>query len=249
MKTKINSVIIFLVYAAFSAAQINIKFVHHLTVNNLVTEHKAYLNSFPAEKDSTLYLKAKFNLKENNDSLFLNFYRGGEALCQSDTQLIKDANIYFLRKNNNTTRQWYNLNQKYSAQHFTTTFRASVNPNLYTPDSFPAELRKPFAHYNRAYNKKPWIAASFSALLPGLGKLYAGKNKTFLLAFILNAGYALQTIESTNKLGLKHPLSIINLGAFTVFYLSNIYGSYHAVLDLRKEQKKQFLTDAANFYN
>jgi TM2 domain-containing membrane protein YozV len=104
-------------------------------------------------------------------------------------------------------------------------------------------------HSGSVPSKKALVAAALSTVLPGAGKLYAGKTKTFFLTFLLNAAYAAQTYESSKKLGIYHPLSIVNATAFAVFYLANIYGSYHSVIDMRKERKKQFLEDAARFYN
>ena len=86
-------------------------------------------------------------------------------------------------------------------------------------------------------------------MIPGLGKLYTGKPRSALMTFVLNCGYAVQTIESSRKLGNRHPLTVINVAAFGIFYLSNIYGSFTSVKDLKKEYKKQFIHDATEYYN
>jgi TM2 domain-containing membrane protein YozV len=93
------------------------------------------------------------------------------------------------------------------------------------------------------------VAALMSVFVPGLGKLYAGKTRAFFTTLILNAAYAAQTLESNRKLGTTSVLTIINASAFTTFYLSNIYGSFKAVQQRKKEFKKQFLTDATLHYN
>jgi TM2 domain-containing membrane protein YozV len=165
--------------------------------------------------------------------------------------MLKDASSYFLKSNyeKNTTK-WFNaITKNTSNNNFNLIYKASICPKAYAKENFPLELQKSFSKYKCAYLKKPLAAAFFSTILPGSGKLYAGKTKTFFLTFLLNAAYGVQTVESTQKLGIKNPLSIINVSAFTVFYLSNIYGSYKAVIDLRKERKKQFINDATNFYN
>lgn len=211
-----------------------------------------YLNRLPLS-DSTFYFKAKFNLQYPNDSLFLNNYSKSKMLCRADTQLNKTASAYFLKGDNAKTKAiWFNQDAKNSGSlqnGFYQSYQASLRPDLFVREQFPEELQKPFSKYKSAYCKKPLLAAGMSMLLPGSGKLYAGKTKTFLLTFILSASYAMQTIESSQKLGIRHPLTFINAGAFTVFYLSNIYGSYQSVKELRRERKKQFLNDAANFYN
>ncbi|MBA2610593.1 MAG: hypothetical protein H0U95_01390 [Bacteroidetes bacterium] len=252
MKRSLNS--FFLTFCiAFSFAQIDVKFIDHLATNNLINEHTSYLNSLTTISDSVYYFKAKFNLKYANDSGFMDNYAKSKLLCQKDTLLINQASAYFLNNNNKLVIQtWFNgLNENTNTGclGLTMAYKASLDPNLYTKETFPFELQRSYLKYKRVYNKKPVAAAFFSAIIPGSGKLYAGKTKTFFLTFLLNAAYAAQTMESTKKLGIKNPLSIINATAFTVFYLSNIYGSYKAVIDLRKERKKQFITDATNFYN
>jgi hypothetical protein len=251
LKRKLNSFILFF-WTILSFAQIDVKFIDHLASNNLAREHKAYLNSLSQLSDSTCYFKAKFNLKYPNDTLFMSYYLKSKVLSQADTLMLKEASAFFLKQNKTITTTWFNsLTENENTKHLSlnTVYKASLNPNMYSKDIFPAELQKSYSKYKRAYNKKPVMAAVLSTLLPGSGKFYAGKTKTFFLTFLLNAAYAAQTVESAEKLGISHPVSIVNACAFTVFYLSNIYGSYKAVTDIRKERKKQFIIDASNFYN
>ncbi len=124
-----------------------------------------------------------------------------------------------------------------------------ANPNTLSPDHFPSQSQQAFSRYKRLYNKKPFIAGALSVAIPGLGKLYAGKTRSFLATLLINATYGAQTAESYRKLGASHPLTIINASGLLVFYLSNVYGSYQSVKQQRYEYKKQFLIDATRFYN
>jgi hypothetical protein len=235
--------------ALFSVAQIDVKFIDHLSVNNLGKEHQAYLLTLSLS-DSAYYYKARYSLKYQNDSALLSNFFNSKTLSEKDTLFLKETSVYFLSKNNSASHTWFTNSKSAAITHGPElAYKAGLNPNPYPTEIFPPELQKSFKLYRKAYRKSPLLASALSLLLPGSGKLYAGKTKTFLLTFMLNAAYALQTAESAQKLGLKNPFTIINAGAFAVFYLSNIYGGYKAVTDLRKERKKQFLTDAANFYN
>ncbi|MBA3663687.1 MAG: hypothetical protein H0W61_05710 [Bacteroidetes bacterium] len=250
MKKQLNSLIFFF-YASFTFSQIDIKFIHHLAANDLQTEHSTYLTSITPLKDSVFYFRAKFDLKYKQDSLFFADYLKSKTLCRADTEFINEAGIYFLKTRDKDAKTWFNnlpAGVSKTADCLSIVYAAATAPNLYQKENFPEDLQRPYEKYKRAYNKKPFVAGLLSTIIPGAGKLYAGKTKTFFLTFLLSAAYAAQTIESANKLGIKHPLTIINLTAFSVFYLSNIYGSYRAVIDLRKERKKQFLSDAARFY-
>lgn len=183
----------------------------------------------------------------------LNYSSSGKT-CNKDTTLLKDAGLRFLNSDNSLLRKkWFSSFSRTSVKatqgKLVLIYDASENPINFSPDQLPLELRNSFISYRKIYSKKPLLAASFSAVIPGLGKLYAGKKKSALAAFLLNAGYAVQTVESINKLGVTHPFTIVNMCAFTVFYMSNIYGAYRSVIELRSERKKQFLVDATYFYN
>lgn len=254
MKRRLSKSLLLIFYFPFFSAQINVQFIEHLSKTNLKNEHFSYLNTLPETADSTRYFKAKYYLKYFNDTLFLKNYEMSKNLCNADSIFIKQASIIFLNSNKSSSSQkWFQtineINSAKSCNSLQMVNKAAGNPNLFSKEDFPQDLQKSYYDYKKIFNKKPVIGALLSTLVPGLGKLYAGKARSFGTTFIINAAYAAQTIESSYKLGIKNPLSIINLGAFSVFYLSNVYGSYKAILDLKKERKKQFIIDATNFYN
>jgi len=233
---------------------VDVSFIDHLTVNELANEHRLYLNGLSPFSDSANYYKTKFHLKYFDDSLLLLHYGKSKILCDADTGFLAKTSAAFLVNSNRQKKQtWFNAMQQNPANtdlmELQNIYHASISPNAFTSESFPAQAQNAYSKYKKAYNKKPFLAGALSTAVPGLGKLYAGKTRSFIMTLILNAAYGAQTIESSVKLGNTHPLTIINAGAFTVFYLSNIYGSYQAVRQLRKEYKKQFLIDATRFYN
>jgi hypothetical protein len=239
-----------LFYFAHFNAQVNVKFVEHLSLNSLQTEHSTYLSALPAS-DSTAYFRAKFYLQYFNDSLFLKNYFQSPQLCNADKLLLHQADVIFLnRSGSEMRRKWFaQRDEKNVPEEIALVYQASEDPHNYKTGDFPEPLREDFTKYRRIYKKKPVYGALLSTAVPGLGKLYAGKPASFIFAFVINACYAAQTVESAVKLGDRHPLTLINLSAFTIFYVANIYGGYHSVKDLKRERKKQFLKDAAAFYN
>ena len=94
-----------------------------------------------------------------------------------------------------------------------------------------AELRNTIA--NRKQHK-PWLAAGLSALVPGLGKVYAGNLGEGVSALLLTGSMMAATAENWHKEGLKNWKTILFGTLSAVFYIGNIYGSavtVHAGLD------------------
>lgn len=83
--------------------------------------------------------------------------------------------------------------------------------------------------------RSPALAGLFSAVVPGSGKLYAGKPRQGIAAFLPILTLGLLTWEGYRKDG---PTSLRFLGfgsLFTVFYIGNIWGSTLAVKVRRDE--------------
>ncbi len=84
--------------------------------------------------------------------------------------------------------------------------------------------------------KSPFVAGMLSAVVPGLGKVYAGNNGqaiTSFLSVVLIGGIA---AENYIKQGITHPQTII-FGVLTgVFYVANIWGSALSVQIIRNEK-------------
>ncbi|OIN56163.1 tetratricopeptide repeat protein [Arsenicibacter rosenii] len=86
-----------------------------------------------------------------------------------------------------------------------------------------------------ARRRSPVVAGLYSALVPGLGKVYAGKTKQGIASFLPVLTLGLLTYEGLRKDG---PLSarFIGFGSlFTVFYVGNIWGSVLSVNIKRSE--------------
>ena len=102
--------------------------------------------------------------------------------------------------------------------------------------------------YNERYfdrSKSPALAAAASAVVPGLGKVYAGELSEGVAAFLTVGSLAAITAENWAKYGVKNWKTLLfgTLGA--VFYIGNIYGSYVSVSihnnDLRNAQDTAIL--------
>ena len=78
-------------------------------------------------------------------------------------------------------------------------------------------------------SKSPWLAAGLSALVPGAGKVYAGKTGQGVASFLAVGTLAAVTAEQWKHHGFKDWRTILAGSLCTVFYIGNIYGSWFSV--------------------
>jgi hypothetical protein len=82
------------------------------------------------------------------------------------------------------------------------------------------------SHHNR---KSPLLASIMSAIIPGSGKIYAGKTGEGISSLLTAGGLGFVTWENYNKKGLKNFKTIFFGALFTTFYIGNIYGTVFSV--------------------
>lgn len=95
--------------------------------------------------------------------------------------------------------------------------------------------------------RSPALAAAMSAVVPGLGKIYAGRTGEGISSFLYVGILGAITAENWIKAGPTNWKTILFGTAASLFYIGNIYGSYVSVglyyNDLQNEQ------DTAILYN
>lgn len=77
-------------------------------------------------------------------------------------------------------------------------------------------------------DKSVWLSGIMSAIIPGSGKIYAGKTGQGITTFLLTTGLALVTLENYHKNGIESASTLVFGSAFAVFYAGNIYGSMYS---------------------
>lgn len=85
--------------------------------------------------------------------------------------------------------------------------------------------------------KSPFIAGTLSAIVPGLGKVYAGNNGQALASFLTCGLMGVVTAENYIRMGVKHPQTIFFAGVFSLFYIGNIWGSAVSVQIVKIEKQ------------
>lgn len=84
--------------------------------------------------------------------------------------------------------------------------------------------------------KKPWLAATFSAIIPGSGKVYSRNVKEGVTSFFFVAALGYQSYRAFSKRGSKAVGGWIYGGLSLGFYLGNIYGSHQSAKNYNKRQ-------------
>ena len=98
-----------------------------------------------------------------------------------------------------------------------------------------------------AHHKSPALAAALSTILPGAGKIYAGRLGEGVSALLSVGALAAVTLNSAAKNGASDWKTIVPGTLCGIFYIGNIYGSYVSVSIVNDQKRKT--QDAAILYN
>lgn len=250
---RINKLLLILFFSFQLKAQVNPSLIEHFVYNDLNNEHKTYLQLLEQEHgitDSLRYFKTKLSVLNNDTTNFQSSYAKC-SICYADTNLLKYTASYLTQISLKQTRQFWE-------QEFSLGYRWSKNTLLYKsfnlldhPENdvnfLPYTLQIHYNEYRHAQQKKPLVAGLLSAIIPGAGKLYIGRERSFFGSFLVTTLYGITAYESIKNKGFKNGYTIFATGAFGVFYLSNIYGTVFDLKRLRIEKKKHFLYEVADY--
>lgn len=202
-------------------------------------------NISAAQKDSLCYEKAwLFYTKKKLDSAIFYFNKISENNARkTKADFFKAYCLAFLKQvtqGENTLNNLAASDTVYTQlKNFELAGLALLQKNYAAFDKYAAN----FTYSNYAFNneekllvdtkkmmfthkkKSPFLAATLSAIIPGLGKIYAGKKKEGIGAFIPIVSSGLLALEGYNKGGLKDARFLIFGTLFTTFYIGNIWGS------------------------
>ena len=88
--------------------------------------------------------------------------------------------------------------------------------------------------------RSPVIAGVLSAVVPGLGKYYAGKKRQAVGSFLPILSLGILTAECYNKGGVKSAGFIGFASLFSLFYAGNIWGSIASVRIVKEEHNRYY---------
>lgn len=170
------------------------------------------------------YYKKNIFKNEYNKSLFNYDFKN---FISDDTLGQSDSNFFYFKIPSLLLSNKWKLSEKYFEK-----------INFKTENTF-AEYHKNYLNLKNIKYKKPWFAAVSSAIIPGTGKVYTGKYKDGIMAFLFTGLSAYQSYRGYQSKGVKSGIFIIYSGITAGFYLGNIYGSYKSAIQKNKHYRKK----------
>lgn len=105
-------------------------------------------------------------------------------------------------------------------------------------NAFAAQEQHMVRHFNMLINRKtqsPVIAGMLSAVVPGLGKIYAGKRGEGIAGFLYTMALGATAYDFYRRGGGNSILFIVSGSIASIFYIGNIWGSVTAVHRTNRE--------------
>lgn len=124
--------------------------------------------------------------------------------------------------------------------------RKQFNGKYFAFSQEEEKLGENYRLIQRHKDKSPLLVGLMSAIVPGSGKIYAGKTGQGLITFIQNLALGLQTYEAYRRDGWKSPRFLVYGSLFTFFYVGNIWGSTLTV-HIRKQEFKDKVNEQILF--
>jgi len=112
-----------------------------------------------------------------------------------------------------------------------------VNTNIAIMNQQVAALSQICKEQEAHRSKSPLLAGIMSGIIPGSGKIYAGKTGEGIASMIGTTGFGLIAWENYRKHGIGHVKTIFFGGIFAASYVSSIYGSVISVKIIENEYK------------
>lgn len=253
MKRLLLLIVMMINFIAFSQTNKGVKddwnFVIYLINNDMNDEAITLLNNIISSNDSINFLRGytyyntkdfakaneNFSLLTPNsklyiESLFLSSYSNAKLnnfeqsqlslnkIVTEDKKVLNLKNfslsaLSLLRRDNDSFNYYYN----------------QIDSADFLISEEISNLKSIEDKINNYKPKSKLLAGGLSAVVPGLGKVYAGYTREGISSFLICGSLMAVTAENWYKKGLTNWKTILFGSLSTVFYIGNIYGSIVSV--------------------
>ncbi len=195
----------------------------HYSLKNLELSTQSLLR---VGQSSPFYLKSRFFAGYNQ--IFLDNYSEAKIILEQ-TKVQDEPNLSLVNFELSGIEilegNWSKANEQMHR----------INPNIAILNEQVAILGKIYHEQETHRSKSPLLAGIMSGIIPGSGKIYAGKTGAGIASMIGTTGFGLITWENYQKLGIGHVKTILFGSIFVANYISNIYGSVISVKIIENE--------------
>jgi tetratricopeptide (TPR) repeat protein len=197
----------------------------HYSLKNLDQSTKSLLK---VRKESSFYLKSQF-FAGYNQTFLGNFDEARKIIRQVNTEDETNLSLvnFELSGINMLQGNWSKAKEQIQ----------QLNTNIATINQQIVALSQIIKKQETHRSKSPLLAGVMSGIIPGSGKIYAGKTGEGIASMIATTGFGLITWENYRKLGIGHAKTIFFASIFAANYVSNIYGSVISVRIIENEYK------------
>ena len=189
----------------------------HYSIKNLNQSTESFLN---VGKESPFYLKSRFFAGYNQ--LFLEKYDQSRNIFEQiniQDEGQKSLLNFELSGINMLKGEWVQARDQLK----------KIKPDIAILSKQLLVLEDICKDQDSRKSKSRFLAGLMSGIVPGSGKIYAGKTGEGIASMIATAGFGLITWENWHKLGLNNFKTIFFGSIFAATYISNIYGSVISV--------------------
>lgn len=197
----------------------------HYSLKNL---DQSTISLLKVGEQSPFYLKSR--LFAGYNQIFLeNYAEAREIINQVDVQNEPNLSLVNFELSGIDMLQgnWSKANDRLK----------QLNPNIATLNQQVLALAQINKEQEAHRVKSPLLAGMMSCIIPGSGKIYAGKSGEGIASMIATTGFGLIAWENYRKLGFGHVKTIFFGSIFAASYVSNIYGSVISVKIIENEYK------------
>jgi len=171
-------------------------------------------------KNSPFFVKSRFFAAYNNS------YLG--VIAVSD-QVLKDLDVSGIYNNLKNFELSGNSLLKRNLPEFDAYFKKIESSDVFSFNTEKDKFLKYCQEINRHKNKSMVVGGIMSAVIPGAGKIYAGKTGEGISSFLIVAATGATAYENYHKLGIRNAKTILFGSLFAVLYIGNVYGSVFTI--------------------
>jgi tetratricopeptide (TPR) repeat protein len=197
----------------------------HYSLKNLEQSTNSLLN---VGKESAFYLKSRFFAGYNQ--IFLgNYTKACKIIDKINIQNETDLSLVNFELSGIDMLQgnWSKAKNKLR----------QVNPNIASINQQLLTLGQIIDEQGKHHPKSSLLAGVMSGIIPGSGKIYAGKKGEGIASMISTTGFGFVAWENSRKLGIDNLKTIFFGSIFAALYVSNIYGSVISVKIIENDYK------------